>query len=82
MYDIDYMSTFVSIVKFDILCLFLIIVTLKDLKCHQMNVNNVFIELFLKKMIYMKSSSDVKLSSNQILFIYRNFYDLKQIVKN
>ena len=82
MYDIDYTNTFVSIVKFDILRLFLIIITLKDLKFYQMNVNNVFIKLFLKKVIYMKSLSNVKLSSDQALFIRRNFYDLKQVVKN
>ena len=46
-----------------------------------MNVNNVFIELFLKKMIYMKSSLNVKLFSNQVFFIRRNLYDLKQVVK-
>ena len=34
MYNIDYTDTFASIVKFDILHLFLIIVALKDLKCH------------------------------------------------
>ena len=34
MYNIDYTNIFASIVKFDILRLFLIIVTLKDLKCH------------------------------------------------
>ena len=49
MYNIDYTNTFASIVKFDILRLFLIIVTLKDLKYHQMNVNNAFIESFFKK---------------------------------
>ena len=69
MYDINYTNIFVSIVKYDILRLFLIIVTLKDLKCHQVNVNNVFIKSFLKEMIYMKSLSDVKLFSNQAFFI-------------
>ena len=82
MYDINYTNIFVLIVKFIILRLFLIIVTLKNLKCHQMNVNNVFIELFLKEVIYMKLSSDVKLFSNQVLFICWNLYNLKQIVKN
>ena len=47
-----------------------------------MNINNVVIKSFLKKIIYMKSSSDVKLFSNQVLFICRSFYDLKQVVKN
>ena len=64
MYDIDYTNIFVSIVKFNILRLLLIIVILKDLKYHQINVNNVFIELFLKKMIYIKSSLNIKLYLN------------------
>ena len=82
MYDINYTNIFVSIVKFDILRLFLIIITLKDLKYHQVNVNNVFIESFLKKMIYIKSSLNVKLFLNQVFLIRRNLYDLKQIIKN
>ena len=47
-----------------------------------MKVNNAFIELFLKKIIYIKLSSNVKLFSNQTLLICRNFCDLKQAVKN
>ena len=81
-YAIDYTNTFAPIVKFNTLRLFLIIVALKDLKCHQVNVNNVFIESFLKKIIYMKLSSDVKLSLDQTLFICRNLYNLKQAVRN
>ena len=81
-YEIDYTNIFASIVKFDTLRLFLIVVTLKDLECHQMNVNNAFTKSFLKKIIYMKSSSDVDLFSEQILLIRRNLYELKQTIRN
>ena len=81
-YEIDYTNIFASIVKFDTLRLFLIVVTLEDLECHQMNVNNAFTESFLKKIIYMKSSSDVDLFSEQALLIRRNLYELKQATKD
>ena len=82
MYEINYTDIFVSIVKFDILRLFLVVVILKNLECHQMNVNNVFTKSFLKKIIYMKFSSDVDLSSEQALLIRRNLYELKQTTRD
>ena len=82
MHNINYINTFASIVKFDILYLFLMIIALKDLKYYQMNVNNAFIESFLKKIIYTKSLSDIKLFSNQTLFIRRSLYNLKQVVRD
>ena len=82
MYDIDYIDTFVSIVKFDILRLFLIIVALKNLKCHQVNVNNAFTKSLLKKKIYMKSSSSENFALDQALLIRRNFYNFKQAIRD
>ena len=82
MYDIDYTNIFASIVKFDTFRLFLIIVTLENLKCHQMNVNNVFTKSFLQKIIYMTFSLNVDLSFEQTLFIRRNLYELKQATRD
>ena len=82
MYEIDYEDTFVSTVRFDTLRLFLAIVALKNLECHQVNVNNVFIEFFLKKTIYMFSSSSVKVASERVLRILRSLYDLKQVARD
>ena len=82
MYEIDYTNIFVSTVKFDIFRLFLVIVALKNLECHQMNVNNVFTKSFLKKIIYMKSSFDVNLFLEQTFLIRRNLYELKQTTRN
>lgn len=82
MFEVDYMNIFASTVKFDILRLFLVIVILEDLECHQINVNNVFTESFLKKIIYMKSSSDVDLSSDKMLLICCSLYDLKQVARD
>ena len=47
-----------------------------------MNVNNAFTESFFKKKIYMKTFFEVTLASSEIFQIWRNFYELKQIVKN
>ena len=82
MHDINYENIFVSTVKFDTLCVFLALVALKNLKCHQVDVNNVFTEFFLKKIIYMTSFSDVDMTSDQILCILCSLYDLKQAAKN
>ena len=81
-FEVDYMNTFASTVKFDTLRLFLIFVALKDLHCHQMNINNAFIEFLLNEIIYMNSSFDINLISEQALLIRRSFYELKQTIKD
>ena len=82
MYDVNFTNTFVSTVKFDTLRLFLIIVALKNLKCHQVDVNNAFIESFLNEIIYMNASLSVDLSLDQCLLIRRSLYDLKQATRD
>ena len=81
-YEIDYTDTFASTVKFDTLRLFFVVVILENFECHQMNVNNVFTESFLKKIIHMKFSSNVDLFFEQTLLIRRNLYELKQTIKD
>ncbi len=82
MYSINYKDIFILTVKFNTLYIFLILVALKDLKYHQININNVFTESFLKKTIYITSSLKVITTSNCILCILHNLYDLKQAVKD
>ena len=82
LYEVDFIDTFASTIKFDTLRLFLVIVCLKDLECHQVNVNNVFTKSFLKEVIYMTLSSDVDLLSDQALLIRRSLYKLKQVVRD
>ena len=81
-WKIDFTNIFASIFKFDTLRLFFIIVALKNLKCHQVNVNNVFTKSFLKKKIYMKAFSEITLASSEIFQIRRSLYELKQAAKN
>ena len=80
--DVNYSDTFASTIKFDILRFFMMIVTMNNFECHQIDVNNAFIKFFFKKKIYMKSSSNVNIASKQILIIKRNLYDFKQIANN
>ncbi len=76
-YSINYKDIFTLIMKFNTLCVFLILIALKDLECHQINVNNVFIELFFKKTIYITLSLKIIAISNYTLHILHSLYDLK-----
>jgi len=77
-HEVDYKNTFTSIIKFDTLQVFLAIVTMKDLELHQVNVNNVFTESFLKEIIYMSSLSEMKVKSDCVLKVLQSLYDFKQ----
>jgi len=81
-HEVDYENTFASTVKFDTLQVFLIIATMKNLELHQVDVNNAFIESFLKKIIYMFSSSEVKVRLNYALRVLQSLYDLKQAAQD
>jgi len=81
-HEVDYKNTFTSIIKFDTLRVFLAIMTMKDLKLHQVNVNNAFTESFLKEIIYMFSSSEMKVKSDCVLKVLRSLYDLKQAAQD
>ncbi len=71
-----------SIIKFDTLQVFLAIATMKDLELHQVYVNNAFTELFLKEIIYMFSSSEMKVKSDCVLRVLWSLYDLKQAAQD
>ncbi len=82
MYSINYKDIFTLIMKFNTFYVFLTLVALKDLKYHQITVNNVFTESFLKKTIYITSSFKVTTTSNCILCILYSLYNLKQAVRD
>jgi len=81
-YNVDYENIFTLTVKFNTLQVFLTIIALKNLECHQVNVNNIFTEFFLKKTIYITLSSEVNVASNYVLHILHSLYDLKQAAQN
>ncbi len=82
MYNINYKDIFALTIKFNTLCIFLILIALKDLKCHQIDVNNVFIESFLKKTIYITSFLKITITFNCTLYILHSLYNLKQAIRD
>jgi hypothetical protein len=66
-YGVDFKDTFALTVRFDTLRLFLTIVTMHDLKCYQVDVNNAFTESYLREDIYIKlpPGVTVKLSRSE-----------------
>ena len=79
---VDYSDTFAPTVRFDTLRLFMVIVALEDLECHQIDVNNAFTESFLKEKIYMQPPPGVNVSPGQVLLIKRSLYGLKQAARD
>ena len=69
MHSIDYEDTFAPTVKFDTLHVFLALVALENLKCHQVDVNNAFTEFFLKETIYMAPPPGVEVALSCALHI-------------
>ncbi len=76
-YSINYEDIFTLTVKFNILYVFLILITLKNLKYHQININNIFTESFLKKTIYIVLSLKIITIFNCTLYILHSLYNLK-----
>jgi len=76
-YDVDYKNIFVFIIKFNIFQVFLVIVALKNLECHSVNVNNIFMKFFLKKTIYITLSFKINVASNCVLYILCSLYNFK-----
>jgi len=81
-YNIDYENIFTLIIKFNTFQVFLVIIALKNLEYHSVNVNNIFIKFFLKKTIYITFFSEINITSNYILHILHSLYDFKQITQN
>ncbi len=55
---------------------------MKDLELHQVDVNNAFTESFLKEIIYMSFSSEVKVKSDCVLRVLWSLYNLKQAAQD
>jgi len=53
-----------------------------NLEIHAANVNNAFIELFLKEVIYIKALLRVDMPTRQYLKINQSLYSLKQAARD
>ncbi len=77
-HEVNYENTFASIIKFNILQVFLVIAIMKNLELHQVDVNNAFTESFFKEIIYMSSLLEMKVRFNCALRVLWSLYNLKQ----
>jgi hypothetical protein len=55
----------------------LAIVAVKDLKCHQIDVNNAFIESVNTEIIYISSLNGVRIIKKRVLKVLKSLYGLK-----
>jgi hypothetical protein len=76
-YNIDYQDTFAPIMRIDSLRVLLIIITVKDLECHQININNTFTESMNTEIIYISLLNEVRIIKERVLKILKSLYGLK-----
>jgi hypothetical protein len=76
-YDIDYQDTFAPIIRMNSLRVLLIIVTVKDLEYHQININNAFTESVNTEIIYISSLDGVRITKKRVFKILKSLYGLK-----
>lgn len=81
-FGVDFEDTFAPTVRHDTLRVFLAMVAVHDLECHQVDVNNAFTESFLKEDIFMKPPPGVDVPPGQALQILRSLYGLKQAARD
>ena len=81
-YGVDYEDTFAPTMRHDTLRMFLAVVTMLNLECHQVDVNNAFTESYLNEKIYMAPPPGVDVSPGQALEIKRSLYGLKQAARD
>ena len=53
------------------------VIVIKDLECHQVDINNAFTEAHLKYDIYMSSLSGYDIGSGLVLKMERSLYRLR-----
>lgn len=80
-YDLNYTKIFAFIFRINSLRMFLIIMTLKNMKPKQINIINAFIESKLNEIIYMYALSEFDVKNDKIFKLFRSLYDLKQSIK-
>jgi hypothetical protein len=56
---IDYQNTFVLIMRMNSLRVLLALMTVEDLKCHQVDINNAFTESVNTELIYMSAPDGI-----------------------
>ena len=78
----DYEHTFALTLRHNTLRIFLALYAIKDIECHYVDVNNAFIESFLKEDIYIKPLLGVDVLLGMCLKVCRSLYRLKQAIRD
>jgi hypothetical protein len=68
--------------RIDSLRVLLAIMAVKDLECHQVNVNNAFTKLINSEVIYILPSDSISTLKRIALYIIKSLYGLKQAAKD
>jgi hypothetical protein len=68
--------------KIDSLRVLLALIALKDLECHQVDVNNAFTESVNIKIIYISPPDGVHIIKGRVLKVLKNLYNLKQTAQD
>ena len=76
-YEIDYSDIYILILGADTLRLLLVIMTIKDIKAYQVNINNAFIELVFYNIIYIYLSKELKVPDGHVFLVVKSLYDFK-----
>jgi|SRR5947207_911982 len=78
-YGIDYLDTYVPVVKLVFIKILLAIAAIFNLEMHQMNIVMAFLVEKLKKKIYMKQSEGYKDDKDMVYRLIKSLYELKQV---
>ena len=76
-YGIDYSDIYTLTLGINILRLLLAIMAIKDIKAHQVDINNAFTESVFYNTIYIYLLKGLKVSNRHVLLIVKSLYDLK-----
>ena len=78
-YGIDYLNTYVPVVKLASIRVLLAIAAIFNLEIHQMNVVTAFLAEKLKKKIYMKQPEGYEADKDIVCRLIKSLYELKQV---
>jgi hypothetical protein len=81
-HGVDYYDTFAPTVRVDTLRTILALVSLEDLECHQIDVNNAFTQSTLSEDIYMLPPDGLDIPEGKVLKMQKSLYGLKQAAKD
>jgi hypothetical protein len=77
-HGVDFTEVYSPTLKLDSLRIMLSIAAMEDLKVHQLDVVNAYINGRLEETIYMEPPEGLNLRPDQVLLLQRSIYGLKQ----